>query len=86
MERLRKRDAESGDAQQPLTDVQKAQIAEIRNLYESKIAEQEILHGSRLATLWDPEEREVVQQELRRDRERLSSERDAKIAKIREPA
>ena len=84
MERLRKRDAESGDAQQPLTDAQRAQIAEIRNFYESKIAEQEILHRSRLATLWDPEERGVVEQELRRDRERLTSERDSKIAKIRE--
>ena len=84
MERLRKRDAESGDAQQLLTDAQKTQIAEIRNFYEAKIAEQEILHRSRLATLWDPEEREVVEQELRRDRERLSTERDAKIAKIRE--
>ena len=84
MARLRKRDEETGGTQQRLTDPQKTAIAEIRNFYEAKIAEQEILHGSRLMATWDPEQREVIEGELRRDRERLASERDAKIAKIRE--
>jgi len=84
MERLRKRDEETGELLATLTDEQKAAIAEIRNFYDAKIAEQEILHQSRLRSTWDPEEREAIEEQLRRDRERLASERDAKIAKIRE--
>jgi len=84
MERLRKKDADMGIAPVTVSDEQKAAIAEIRNFYESKIAEQKILHEAALRRTFDPGEREVIEAESRRDRERLTAERDAKIAKIRE--
>jgi len=83
MERLRKSDAEQGLESRPLTDAQKAAIAEIRNFYEAKLAERQVLHEAALRRTADPAERETLDQEYRRDRERLSSERDAKIARIR---
>ena len=83
MERLRKRDQEAGIETRPLTDAQKAAIAEIRNFYESKLAEAEVLHQSKMRTVMDPTEREALEQGYRRDRERLTSERDSKIEKAR---
>jgi len=83
MERLRKRDADAGVEQRPLTDAQKAAIAEIRNFYEAKLAEQEVLHQSTLRKTLDLAERDALVAEFRRDRERLASERDAKIEKAR---
>ena len=85
MERLRKSDAEAGIESRPLTDAQKAAIAEVRNFYEAKIAEQQVLHQSRLKTTADPAERATLEEGYRRDRERFVSERDAKIEKIRNP-
>lgn len=86
MERLRKRDADAGIEQVTLTDEQKAAITEIRNFYGSKIAEVEILQESRLRRTFDPAERETIEAESRIDRERLTAERDGKIAKIRAAA
>jgi hypothetical protein len=83
MERFKKSDAEAGVTRTPLTDAQKAAITEVRNFYEAKLAETELLHQSRLRALLDPAERTTREEEYRRDRERLSSERDAKIEKIR---
>ena len=48
MERLAKKDADSGIESRPLSDSQKAAIAEARNFYESKIAEHEVLHQSKM--------------------------------------
>jgi hypothetical protein len=83
MERLKKRDAEEGVQATPLTDEQKAAIAEARSFYGAKIAEQEVLLDARLRQARDPAEHEAISQELRRMRERYSSERDSKIEKIR---
>ena len=83
MERLRKKDAEAGIETKPVTDAQKAAIAEIRNFYEAKMAEQEVLHQSAVLTTLDPEARAALDAQYRRDRERYASERDAKIEKIR---
>jgi hypothetical protein len=83
MERLRKSDEEAGVEWQPVTEAQKAAIAEIRNFYTAKIAELEVLHQGRLRTTVEPGERAAREDEYRRDRERLSSERDAKIEKAR---
>ena len=83
MERFKKSDEESGESLAPVTEAQKAAIAEVRNFYEAKIAEVEVLHQGRLRTTWDPAERAAREEEYRRDRERLSSERDLKIEKIR---
>ena|SRR5258705_12881698 len=85
MERLRKQDAEEGVTTRALTDEEKAAIAEVRSLYDSKIAEQEILQASAMKHLQaaDPAEREEVERRFRRERERLASERNAKVDKIR---
>jgi hypothetical protein len=83
MERLRQKDKEAGVESRPITDEQKAKIAEVRNFYEAKLAEQEVLHQSSLRKTPDPEARAALDADYRRDRERLTSERDAKIEKIR---
>jgi hypothetical protein len=83
MERFRKSDAEAGVEPKLLTDEQKAAIAEIRNFYKAKGAEQEVLHESGQRKTMEPAEREALDREYRRERERLASEQDAKIEKIR---
>jgi hypothetical protein len=83
MERFKKQDKEAGVERKPLTDQQKAAIAEIRNFYEAKLAEADLLHQDKMLTTLDPAERAKRDDEYRRDRERLSSERDAKIVKAR---
>jgi hypothetical protein len=83
MERLRKSDEEAGIERRPLSAAQKAAIAEIRNFYDAKLAEVEVLHQGRLRAMVDPGERTTREEEYRRDRERLSSERETKIEKIR---
>ena len=84
MERLRKSDEAAGTQSKPVTDIQRTAIAEVRNFYEAKLAEQQVLHQSRLKAVTDPAERDALDQGYRRDRERLSSERDNKIGKIRQ--
>ncbi len=84
MERLRKRDAEEGVEHKPLTDEQRAAIGETRNFYEAKLAEREVLYQSALARTFEPEARAALEEEYRRDRERLGSERDAKVERIRQ--
>jgi hypothetical protein len=84
MERLKKKDADEGVESHPLTAAQKADIAEARNFYDAKIAEQEVLHQSKLRSVADPAERELLEQGYRREKERLTSERDAKVARIRQ--
>ena len=83
MERLRQRDVETGVEERPLNDSQKAAIAETRNYYQAKIAEQEVLHQSRLRKTMDPAERETMEAQFRHDRERFVSEREDKIERIR---
>ena len=83
MERLRKADAEAGIERQPVTEAQKAAIAEIRSFYEAKLAELDVMHQSKMRTLVDPNARAVLEQEFRRERERLTKERDAKVETAR---
>ena len=83
MERLRKSDEDSGIERTPLTDRQKASIAETRNFYEAKLAQEDVLYRSKLAELVDPAEQDVLRQRFRRECEHLTTERDAKIEKIR---
>lgn len=84
MERLKKQDAEAGLQDRPLTDAQRDAIAEARNIHEARVAEHRILHESAMAGIHDPAERAEREAELRRDLERLESERDSKIKRIRE--
>ncbi len=83
MERLRRKDAEAGVQEKPLTDAQRAAIAEARSICEARVAERKIMHQSAVMGVFDPAEREERDRELRRDLERFESERDAKIARIR---
>jgi len=83
MERFQKKDAEAGIVQQPLTDEQKAAIAQLRSRYQAKIAEIEILHKGALAGMMDPAARESAEAEYRQERGRLERERDAKIEQAR---
>jgi hypothetical protein len=83
MERMARKDADAGITSTPLTDAQKAAIAETRNFYEAKIAELEVLHQSKINATFDPAERETLDQQYRREREHLTTERDNKIARQR---
>jgi hypothetical protein len=83
MERLRKKDQEAGVEERSVSAEEKARIAEIRQFYEAKLAEREILHKASLRKAQDPEAFATLEDEYRRDRERLSSERDTKIEKVR---
>jgi len=83
MERLRQKDADAGVVQRSLTEADKAAIAEIRNFYEAKLAEHQVLHQSRQAQTSDPASRDALDAEWRSDRERLTTERDRKIEKVR---
>jgi hypothetical protein len=85
MERLRHKDAEAGVDERPLTDEQKAAIAEARQIYEAKVAERDILHQSALRAAATHEEVERLNENLRRDKERLASDRDHRVAEIRKP-
>jgi hypothetical protein len=83
MERLQRKDAEQGVEHRPLSDQQKAAISEVRNLYDAKLAQEEVLHASSLRRTSDPAERATLEGGYRRERERLVGERDAKIERIR---
>lgn len=83
MERMARKDADAGITSKPLTEAQKAAIAETRNFYEAKIAELEVLHQSKINGTFDPAERETLDQQYRREREHLATERDNKIARQR---
>ena len=83
MERLRKNDAEAGLERQPVTDAQKAAVAEIRSFYEAKLAELDVMHQSKMRASVDPNARTTLEQEFRHERERLTTERDAKVETAR---
>jgi hypothetical protein len=84
MEKLRKKDAEAGITEQPLTDEQRKAIAEARSIHEARVAERKIMHQSAVRGTFDPAEVQVLDDALRRDLEQFESDRDSKIRKIRE--
>jgi hypothetical protein len=86
MERLRRKDAESGESEVALSDAQKAAIAEARQVYAARKAQVEIMHTAALAAAFDPEARARLDEEFRRDLARLESERDQKIDAARRQA
>ncbi len=83
MERLKKKDADAGVSERALTDDQKSEIAEVRKTYTARLAQEEILFKSKTRGLIDPESRRELEDNYRRDVERLNHERDRKIEKIR---
>jgi hypothetical protein len=83
MERLRRKDRDEGAVERALTDDQKTAIAEVRRVYEARVAEREILHRDALGKARSREEIARLNDELAQDHERFVSERDRKIADIR---
>jgi Mg-chelatase subunit ChlI len=83
MARLKKQDAEQGVSDRRLSDDQKNEIAEVRKTYAAKLAQEEILFKSKMQGLMEYEARQTMQENYRRDVERLNHERDRKIEKIR---
>ena len=83
MARLRKKDAEDGVTDKPPTDEQREAIAELRRVYEARLAEREILFQAALRKVRDPEAAQALDEEYRRDRDRLNGERERKLEEIR---
>jgi hypothetical protein len=83
MERLRKKDEAAGGGPQVLSDAQKAAVAEVRGLYNAKLAQAEVLLQGSLRQTFDPDERAKIEEEYQRERARLNSEMDSKIEKAR---
>ena len=83
MERLARKDREAGESSRPLDDAQKAAIAEARQVHQSRVAEREILHHDALRKARSHEEVAQLNEALRRDLDRLATDRDRKIAQIR---
>src|SRR5579862_107169 len=83
MERLSKKDAAEGVVPVTLTDNQKAEIATVRQTSAALLAQEEILYKSRLRDTQDFEGRQKLEEEYRRDVQRLSDDRERKIEKIR---
>ena len=86
MERLRQKDAQEGIVPQALSDQQKAAIAEVRSVYQAKLAHAEVMYKSGIASNRDPGSRATLEEQYQRDRERFISERDSKIDRIRREA
>ena len=87
MERLRLKDKEAGVDEHPLTDTQKAAIAEARQVYEARVASHnvfEVQDALRKATTYEEVER--LNEEFRRDKDRLATDRDRKTAEARRAA
>ena len=83
LERLKKKDRDDGVVDHPVTDEQRSRIAEVRTVYEARLAEREILYQSARRKAQDLETLEKLEEEYRRDRERIASERDRKIDAVR---
>ena len=86
MARLREQDAERGEQTVPLTDQQKAGIAEVRQAAQAKLAQEDILYQASLAKTWDAEARAKLETEHRRDVERINEDAEKKVAKLRRAA
>lgn len=83
MARFKKQDADAGVTDRVLTDDQKKEIADVRKTYGAKLAQEEILFKSQAQAGLDPESRRALEENYRRDVERISHDRDKKIEKIR---
>lgn len=82
MEKLAKQDADAGTESRSVTPAQKEAIAKARQEYEARTAECRIMHGSAVATVFEPEARNELEANYRRDLARLASDRERKIEKI----
>jgi hypothetical protein len=88
MERLRAKDREAGiEEDKPLTDLQKEEIARLRQEAQAKLAELEILHRKSRATLpYDPTKPDAastLEERYKTDRARVESRLESSIAKVK---
>lgn len=83
MARLRQKDAEAGVEERHVTEELKAEIAEVRRVYAARVAEREIMHKASTAGIWDPAERQPLEEQFRHDVGKLNEERDTKIERLR---
>jgi len=83
MARFKKQDADEGVTDRVLTADQKNEIAEVRKTYGAKLAQEEILFKSATQAALDSESRRTLEDNYRRDVERINHERDRKIEKLR---
>jgi hypothetical protein len=74
LERLKQKDRADGVEERVLRDEQKQKIAELRRVCEAKLAEREILHQAERRKASDMDALERLEQDYRRDRERITSE------------
>jgi hypothetical protein len=89
MARLRKKDALSGESVRELSLEQKEEIAEIRRVYDAKLAEADIMKRPNLPPGLPEELREQVDllnEQFLRERDILAAERDQEIEAIRNRA
>lgn len=85
MEKLRAQDKERGEKRgKSLSEAKKKQIAEVRRVFEAKLAEREILHRSDVIKAGgDDEKLHELEKNYQTDRRRLEAGRDEKIQKLR---
>ena len=83
MEKLQRQDEVAGVETAPLSDAQVAAIAEARSTHAAQVAECEILINAALATTFEPNAREELAANHRRDLARFAADRDRKIERIR---
>lgn len=85
---MEKLDAEPDQQIQPLSEEQKNEIAEIRRLYKSRLAEREIGMQTdiRAALLRDPQKAAELQERRRQEKATLENEMEEKIAQVRNPS
>jgi hypothetical protein len=83
MARLKQKDTAAGTVDTPLTEAQKAAIADTRQVYAARRAQAEIMHASSLASAFDMESLGRLKEEFRRDTDRMTRELEEKIAGIR---
>ena len=83
MAQLREKDVREGVEHRVLTDQQKMAIAEVRNFYDAKLAQDDVMHKSALSRIFEPDTRAALQDDYARSRQRLIAERDGKIERIR---
>lgn len=86
MERMRALDRESGVVEARLSDAQKREIAEARQVAAARLAEREILFRDVLGKTGDPAEREKAEREYQVDRKRINDDCERAIKSIRHGA
>jgi hypothetical protein len=83
MARLKKQDGERGEHAAPLTDEQKARIAEVRQAAQAKLAQEDILYKASLGRTFEAEARAKLEAEHRLDVQRINDDAERKVEKIR---